>query len=454
MASKGPVPKHRRAHRIGGWLPHDPKLIKRFVDDVVRRATQAVAKDLSPPVQALSQLYYNNPIVYMLFNQMLSEVPNKPPYDKDPSLQPEIRDVETLLITIDYQIEHYITYNDSPQIGTPINAILDWPMGTKAGFAAFLRDDVNACFEKILKYWADYLQDENRDSIASVITSQGGWISDAAQNDPNSPGLKDFLNTYKVPDPHDIHYGFKTWDQFFTRHFKDGLRYVDEECKTHPNYITSVAESTPFYIQRDVKKRDQFWAKDQYYSLAAMLGDDKMADKFVGGTAYQAFLSADSYHNWHAPVDGAYVGEPKILPGTYYSEPLLWGFDPDKDQKDPATPDAGADARSQGYIANVAKRGVAYIQPNDTSLGLIALVMIGMAEVSSIHFDDKPEGFIKGDEIGRFHFGGSTHVLIFGPGVTFTPEDYAIPKDPTHNVLDQPPVKVLSKLGVLEPKTP
>lgn len=449
MATKGPVPKHTRARRIGGWLPHDPKLIKRYVDDIVLRATKDPPQDLSPPVKGLFRLYCDNPIVYMLFNEMLTEVPSRPPYNNDPSQKPEIHEVPTLLTAIDWQIRHPIVYNESVQIGTPINAILDWPMGTKAGFAAFLRHDVNVCFTAILQYWAEYLQDETQNSIDSVSTLDGGWLSAASQNDPASPGLKNFLDTYKVPDRDDkIHYGFKSWDEFFTRHFRDGLRPV--AGLGNSSVIASVAESTPFYIQKDLKLEDQFWAKDQHYSLSAMLGDHEMAQKFVGGTAYQAFLSADSYHNWHAPVSGSYVRKPTVIGATYYSEPLLWGFDPDADDKPIPNPDAASDARSQGYIANVAKRGVAYIQPDDSSLGVIALVMIGMAEVSSIVFDDRKH-FEKGDEIGRFHFGGSTHVLVFGPGVTFTPSENAIPVDPEHNDLDQPPVPVCSDLGTLAP---
>jgi phosphatidylserine decarboxylase len=61
----------------------------------------------------------------MLFSEMLVEVPPTGNYNVDPSLQPEIRDVHTLLQAINYQIQSPISYNDSPQIGTPINAILD-----------------------------------------------------------------------------------------------------------------------------------------------------------------------------------------------------------------------------------------------------------------------------------------------------------------------------------------
>ena len=76
----------------------------------------------------------------------------------------------------------------------------------------------------------------------------------------------------------------------------------------------------------------------------------------------------------------------------------------------------------------------------------------GMAEVSSIVFDDRKH-FEKGDEIGRFHFGGSTHVVVFGPDVTFTPSDQAVPQDPTHEDLDQPSIPVCSELGTLTPRS-
>jgi len=48
----------------------------------------------------------------------------------------------------------------------------------------------------------------------------------------------------------------------------------------------------------------------------------------------------------------------------------------------------------------------------------MAFMGIGMAEVSTCDvtvYDGQRVG--KGDELGMFHFGGSTHCLIFRPGV-------------------------------------
>ena len=46
----------------------------------------------------------------------------------------------------------------------------------------------------------------------------------------------------------------------------------------------------------------------------------------------------------------------------------------------------------------------------------MAAVFIGMCEVSSCEFVVTPGNRVKkGDSIGTFHFGGSTHCLVFRP---------------------------------------
>lgn len=322
MITKGPIPSHERVHGIDGWDPRNRALIRDHANHIVKYAREAQL-DLVKPVQDLAELIHNNPAVHMLFTEMLTEMPVA--YDKDPSLRPDIGDVPTLLGAINFQIQQPISYNDLIQIGTPLNALLDWPMSTKAGFATFLRDDVNKCFGAILAFWETFLK--SLSSVQTVTTAEGGWLSVAAQTSPSSPGHKDFLNTYSVPDANDMHYGFRSWDEFFTRKFLPGLRKVDDPQDSR--VIVSAVESIPFYIQENVQLQDSFWAKDQHYSLSHLLGDPEMAAQFVGGTVYQGLLSADCYHNWHAPVSGRHLQKPTIIAGTYYFEPLLGGFSPD-----------------------------------------------------------------------------------------------------------------------------
>jgi len=94
------------------------------------------------------------------------------------------------------------------------------------------------------------------------------------------------------------------------------------------------------------------------------------------------------------------------MDGSYYSETPAVHFDP------------AAPNESQGYITEVAARAMVLIRADNPKIGLMAFLAVGMAEVSSCEVTVKAGQHVgKGDEIGTFHFGGSTHCLIFRPGV-------------------------------------
>jgi phosphatidylserine decarboxylase len=79
-------------------------------------------------------------------------------------------------------------------------------------------------------------------------------------------------------------------------------------------------------------------------------------------------------------------------------------------------PDPAGPNNSQGYISEVATRATIFIE--NPLLGLVCFLPIGMAEVSSCDITVATGDHVeKGDPIGMFHFGGSSHCLIFGPQV-------------------------------------
>ena len=167
--------------------------------------------------------------------------------------------------------------------------------------------------------------------------------------------------------------------------------------------IVSACESTPYAIATSVKEEDTFWIKSQPYSLRHLLASNHV-EEFIGGTIYQAFLSAENYHRWHTPVSGT-VTMVRHIPGTYYAEAASEGFDP-----------AGPN-NSQGYIAHVATRALIFIEADNPTIGLLCLVPIGMAEVSSCLVTvTVGQHVTKGDQVGYFQFGGSTHCLVLRPG--------------------------------------
>jgi phosphatidylserine decarboxylase len=66
----------------------------------------------------------------------------------------------------------------------------------------------------------------------------------------------------------------------------------------------------------------------------------------------------------------------------------------------------------------VASRALIYIEADNPAIGLMAILFVGMAEVSSNEISVYEGQHVnKGDQLGMFHFGGSTHCLIFRPEV-------------------------------------
>jgi phosphatidylserine decarboxylase len=66
----------------------------------------------------------------------------------------------------------------------------------------------------------------------------------------------------------------------------------------------------------------------------------------------------------------------------------------------------------------MATRAIVFIEADHPAIGLMAFLGVGMVEVSTceitVYDGQKVQ---KGDEIGMFHFGGSTHCLLFQPDV-------------------------------------
>ncbi|KAL9105079.1 MAG: hypothetical protein Q9187_008829, partial [Circinaria calcarea] len=79
---------------------------------------------------------------------MFEQIPQKPPYNIDPSGTKQVRDYHHMLELFNVIIKSAPEWNEVSYgvgfVGFPINAILDWPMATPSGHAAFLHEKVNA----------------------------------------------------------------------------------------------------------------------------------------------------------------------------------------------------------------------------------------------------------------------------------------------------------------------
>jgi phosphatidylserine decarboxylase len=385
-------------HRVGHWLPRRQQALEAWLTARIAEVTER-PRPLHPIIEDFKALIEGDPEIYMLFHLMFDQVPHKPPYNRDPVGRPQVRDYRLMLRLFNAIMTQAPEYNDTDLVGFPINAILDWPMGTSGGFTAFLNDKVNRQFRAMLDEWARFLGSPDSRYVLSDDPRTGWFGADARKK---MPGFDDEY----VCDPGAPFHGFASWDDFFTRRFRPGVRPV--AAPDDDRVIINACESAPYRIAFDVRERDRFWVKAQPYSLVHMLAGDPLAPQFVGGTVYQAFLSALSYHRWHSPVSGRIV-KAYVQPGSYYSETLAEGFDP-----------AGPND-SQGYITEVATRAMIFIEADNPDIGLMCVMPVGMAEVSTCDIAVYEGQHVnKGDPLGMFHFGGSTHCLIFRPGVKLT----------------------------------
>ena len=223
--------------------------------------------------------------------------------------------------------------------------------------------------------------------------------------------IKGFIKQYgidmseaKYEDP--AHY--KTFNEFFTRPLKDGLRPIaeDKDIIAHPvdGKISQLG---------DVVDDRLIQAKGHDFSLQELLGgDENVAAPFQGGKFATIYLAPKDYHRIHMPIGGK-LRKMVYVPGDFFSV-------------NPLTAE---------NVPNLFSRNERVVAIFDTEIGPLAMVLVGATIVASIETIwagtvtppagkdvftwDYPENghnqliLNKGDEMGRFKL-GSTVILLFG----------------------------------------
>ncbi|AEO60023.1 hypothetical protein MYCTH_2308819 [Thermothelomyces thermophilus ATCC 42464] len=408
------TPNGHRSDRGRTCVPSDTRDYGAWLGQILDHIDKHGEQELLPVLQEFRELITSDPRFYMYFTGMWEEIPVKEPDPKNPTVQPRIRDYEQMLQVMNHVLVAAPEWTQAAAsaglAGVPLVAMFDEAMSTPSGHAAFLDPDVNLMFKKILNAWGKYLQ--TPESVEVLGDHENGWFCQAAFKEllevANAPYNTSFRleELYKC-DPSKEHFGFKSWDDFFTRQFHESVRPV--ASPDDDNVIASPCESTILNIAYNSKLRDKFWIKGLRYSVADMLGHDPLAEHFAGATVCHAFLSAMSYHRWHAPVSGK-IKRCFVQEGTYFSISLSDLFADGGDAK--------GHLATQGYASAMATRGIVFVEADNPAIGLVAFIAIGLTEVSTCEITvTEGQRVQKGDEIGMFHFGGSACCLLLQNGV-------------------------------------
>ena len=210
------------------------------------------------------------------------------------------------------------------------------------------------------------------------------------------------MNDYIIP-----HGGWKSFNQFFARNYKPGYRPIAAVSDQH--IIVSPADST-FAGQWEIRSDSHVTVKNMHWEIQELMADSPYKERFTNGTFIHSFLGPNDYHRQHAPVGGK-VLESRVIHKSTYFEVIAVPIDSDqgdahhlKAVRELDTPDNAGYQFSQ-------TRGLVTL---DTPIGLVAILPIGMAQVSSVIMTAEVGVTLrKGEEISYFQFGGSDIIVLF-----------------------------------------
>ncbi|MDQ0240303.1 phophatidylserine decarboxylase associated domain-containing protein [Arthrobacter bambusae] len=121
-----------RVRRPGGWLPERQDDLEEWIAGH-RERVEARGEDaaLHPVIVEFKELIASDPVVRLYMTEMIEQVPKLKPYRKR-----HLTSVDQMLRLINEVLTTAPEFSEGGMVTTPLTAILDWTMGTEAGFAA------------------------------------------------------------------------------------------------------------------------------------------------------------------------------------------------------------------------------------------------------------------------------------------------------------------------------
>ena len=196
---------------------------------------------------------------------------------------------------------------------------------------------------------------------------------------------------------------YKTFNDFFTRQLKNGVRPIDERA----NSICSPADGV-ITEYGQIQSSQLIQAKKIKYTLDHLLNHSEMASRYQNGDFFTIYLSPKDYHRVHMPMDGKLISH-QFIPGELFS----------------------VDHTSVSSIPSLfCKNERLVCEFFSAKVGHFSVIFVGAFLVSGIdtvwkrehnfetkahkrvELEDHSLQFKKGQEIGRFRY-GSTVILLF-----------------------------------------
>lgn len=185
-------------------------------------------------------------------------------------------------------------------------------------------------------------------------------------------------------------FDFQTFNQFFHRALKPESRPIAQGAG-----VAVMPADGRHLAFHDVDTTPGFYVKGAKFTLAELLGDEKLAERFSRGSMLISRLCPSDYHRFHFPASGI-PAEARLVNGWLYSVSPI------------------ALRRNIRYLV-MNKRFITLIDTPE--FGNIAMIEVGATNVGSILQTFTPkQAVVKGVEKGLFAFGGSCVITLFSEG--------------------------------------
>ncbi|MBL6935408.1 MAG: phosphatidylserine decarboxylase [Alphaproteobacteria bacterium] len=277
-------------------------------------------------------------------------------------------------------------------------------------------------FKNVIQYYgpfSSWLHDFAK-AWGAFLDTEESWNEKTYQEFYNNPRFGLQKGWYEPSS------NWKTFNQFFSKHLKSpDVRPI--ASPDNPAVVASPADSVPqgvWAIDGNSNIRVDSGLKVKlatYYNIRDLLsGDSPYKEAFANGVLTHTFLNVNDYHRYHFAVGGT-IKETKRIVQNFALE-VAWS--PEQARYLPIDSTGWQFSQTRGYV--IVDTG---------KYGLVALIPMGMAQVSSVNFEDNVKvgnTLKKGDMIGNFLFGGSDFIILFqekaGFEITAPTEHQIVPK--------------------------
>lgn len=216
--------------------------------------------------------------------------------------------------------------------------------------------------------------------LAPRVSRVAGAILDSRIT---TPFIVPFVKAYQIDLSEYKSKFYSSYNDFFSREIKPETRPIDADIRT---LITPAdGKLTVYPITEDL----QVTIKDTPYTIAELLKNRKIAREYQGGYLVVVRLTVDNYHRYCYAAEG-------LKGKTHYIKGVLHTVNP----------------VANDYVPIYKENCREYCRIRTEQFGEIIQMEVGAMMVGRICNYHNVKRVAKGEEKGKFEFGGSTVILI------------------------------------------